>query len=88
VEHREKNHFSQGGMLKSTYKGRFLTQKNHIRNYWIENPNSEHMVICLMEREELKNKIKTKFLNFSPYSKSTDLNIFILEMGCKKDWIR
>jgi hypothetical protein len=27
VEHWEKNHFSQGGMLKFTYKGRFLTIK-------------------------------------------------------------
>jgi hypothetical protein len=27
VEHWEKNHFPQGGMLKSTYKGRFLTIK-------------------------------------------------------------
>jgi hypothetical protein len=27
VEHWEKNHFPQGGMLKFTYKGRFLTIK-------------------------------------------------------------
>jgi hypothetical protein len=27
VEHVEKNHFPQGGMLKFTYKGRFLTNK-------------------------------------------------------------
>jgi hypothetical protein len=27
VEHWEKNHFPQGGMLKFTYKGHFLTIK-------------------------------------------------------------
>jgi hypothetical protein len=44
VEHWEKNHFPQRGMLKSTYKGHSLTiQKRHIKNSWIEDPNSENM---------------------------------------------
>jgi hypothetical protein len=33
VEHCEKNHFSQGGMLKFTYKGHFLTIKKTYKKF-------------------------------------------------------
>jgi hypothetical protein len=44
VEHCEKKHFPQGGKLKFTYKGRFLTIKKTYRNYCIENPNGENIL--------------------------------------------
>jgi hypothetical protein len=31
-----------------------------MRNYWIENPNNEYMVPCLMKREEFFNKKTVK----------------------------
>jgi hypothetical protein len=44
VEHGEKNHFLQWGMLKFTYKGHSLTIKKTYKNSWIENLNSENML--------------------------------------------
>jgi hypothetical protein len=34
----------QRGMLKFTYKGRFLTIKIAYESSWIENPNGENML--------------------------------------------
>jgi hypothetical protein len=33
VEHCEKNHFLQGGMLKFIYEGRFLTKKKTYKKF-------------------------------------------------------
>jgi hypothetical protein len=38
----ENHQFPQGGMLKFTYKGHFLTIKISYENSWIENPNGEN----------------------------------------------
>jgi hypothetical protein len=39
-----KNYFPQGGILKFTYKGRFLTMKKAYKKLCIENPNGENML--------------------------------------------
>jgi hypothetical protein len=38
--------FLQGGMLKFTYRGRFLTIKRHLKNNCIENSKGECMLLC------------------------------------------
>jgi hypothetical protein len=43
----ENHKIPQGGMLKFTYKGHFLTIKIAYENTWIENPNGENMLQCL-----------------------------------------
>jgi hypothetical protein len=43
VEHVEKKHFPQGGMLKFTYKGRFLTNKNaHEKSLYLKSKRITH----------------------------------------------
>jgi hypothetical protein len=44
VEGCQKNHFSQRGMLKFTYRGRFLTIKIAYENSWIENSKGGNML--------------------------------------------
>jgi hypothetical protein len=44
VEHGEKNHFPQGGMLKFTYKSRSLTIKKTYKKNLVENPNDENIL--------------------------------------------
>jgi hypothetical protein len=39
-----KSSIPQGGMLKFTYKDRFLTIKIAYENSWIENPNGGNML--------------------------------------------
>jgi hypothetical protein len=62
-----KHHFAQRGMLKFTYKGRFLTIKRHMRNYCNENPNGNSLVPLL--RLGIFLKKNTKILNFGGISK-------------------
>jgi hypothetical protein len=44
VEPWEKHQFPQEGMLKLTYKGRFLTTKKHMEYSYIEKLNGGHML--------------------------------------------
>jgi hypothetical protein len=66
----------------------FDQKKKHTRNHCIQNTNSEHMLTCLMKREEFFPKINTKISIFSANSKSPKLIIFILERVSRNDWIR
>ena len=44
VEYWEKNHFPQGGMLKFTYEGPFLTIKKTYKNLLYWKSDSEHIL--------------------------------------------
>ena len=59
-----------------------------MKNRYIENPNDEDMLTCLMKGEEFISQINTKMLIFSINSKSSKLIIFVLERGSENDWIR
>jgi hypothetical protein len=53
MEHGEKIYFPQGGMLKFTYKGNFLTIKKAYKKNYIENPNNKHMLWCVFYIHDL-----------------------------------
>jgi hypothetical protein len=59
-----------------------------MRNYWIENPNGEYMVPCLMKKEEFFKKKERKISIFGGNSKLHGLIMFVLEKGSDNDWIR
>jgi hypothetical protein len=69
VEHWEKNHFPQGGMLKFTYKGHFLTTKKTYKKFL--NWKSKWWKHALVPPLHLKNLFlkKSKILIFSGISK-------------------
>jgi hypothetical protein len=69
VEHWEKNHFPQGGMLKFTYKGRFLTIKIAYEISWIENPNGGNMLYFLLYTMKILFLENTKISIFGLISK-------------------
>jgi hypothetical protein len=56
-------------MLKFTYKGRFLTIKIAYENSWIENPNGENMLKCLLYTYKLLFLKNTKISIFGGISK-------------------
>jgi hypothetical protein len=75
VEHWERNNFPQGGMLKSTHKGRFLILKKTYKKLFIENPNGEHILYCFLYTKKLFLK-NTKIFIFGGISKFLNLIIF------------
>jgi hypothetical protein len=69
VEHWEKNHFPQGGMLKFTYKGRSLTIKKKYKKFldW-RSKRWKHALVPLLHVQFLFLK-NTKILIFGGISK-------------------
>jgi hypothetical protein len=70
VEHWEKNHFSQGGTLKFTYKGRFLTIKIAYEKFldW-KSERWKHALVAPSTRriffwKKLKSRFLAKFQSF------------------------
>ena len=84
-----KKSFSATGFAKIRIQRLVFWQiKKHMRNHWIQNPNGEHMLTCLMNKEIFYKKIKTKVSIFRSNCKSPNLIIFVLKRGCENDWIR
>jgi hypothetical protein len=75
-------------MLKSTYKGRFFTQKKTYKELLYR--KSQQWAHSNLPHEEgrIFFQKKSKILIFSPNYKSPNLNIFILWRGSDNDWIR
>jgi hypothetical protein len=63
-------------MLKFTYKGDFLTKKRHMKNYSIENPNSEHILWCFFYASNFLFLRNAKISIFGGISKFLKLIVF------------
>jgi hypothetical protein len=71
-----KVNFPQGGMLKFTYKGCFLTIERHTKDYCIENPNGEHMLWCVFYIQDFLFLKKIKISIFGGITKFLKLIVF------------
>ena len=62
VEHWENNYFPQGGMLKFTYKGHFLTIKRAYQKLYWKSKWQSHALVCLLHtRFFFLRKLKSQF---------------------------